>query len=68
LEARSRWPSIINEKTFADFKRVAEQTGILTKEADHPPQECRCPRASSIFRDAKRPALTPERLTAIYRA
>ena len=27
-------------KTFADFKRVAEQTGILTKERDHPPQEC----------------------------
>jgi len=26
MEARSRWPSIINEKTFADFKRVAEQT------------------------------------------
>jgi hypothetical protein len=22
------------------FKRVAEQTGILTKEPDHPPQEC----------------------------
>jgi hypothetical protein len=33
MEARSRWPSIINEKTFADFKRVAEQTGILTKGA-----------------------------------
>jgi len=31
MEARSRWPSIINEKTFADFKRVAEQTGILTR-------------------------------------
>ena len=40
MEERSRWPSIINEKTFADFKRVAEQTGILTKEPDHPPQEC----------------------------
>jgi hypothetical protein len=24
----------------ADCKRVAEQTGILTKEPDHPPQEC----------------------------
>jgi len=35
-----------NEKTFADFKRVAEQTGILTKEADDPPQQCCCPRAS----------------------
>jgi hypothetical protein len=40
MEARSRWPSIINEKTIADFKRVAEQAGILTKEQDHPPQEC----------------------------
>jgi hypothetical protein len=27
MEARSRWLSIINEKTIADFKRVAEQTG-----------------------------------------
>ena len=27
-------------KTIADCKRVAEQTGILTKEPDHPPQEC----------------------------
>jgi len=33
VEASCRWPSIINENTFADFKRVAEQTGILTKEA-----------------------------------
>jgi hypothetical protein len=41
MEARSRWPSIINEKTFADFKRVAEQTGILTKEPDHPPERVR---------------------------
>jgi hypothetical protein len=40
MEARSRWLSIINEKTLADFKRVAEQTGILTREPDHPPQEC----------------------------
>jgi hypothetical protein len=39
MEARSRWPSIINEKTITSFKRVAEQTGILTKEPDHPPQE-----------------------------
>jgi hypothetical protein len=39
MEARSRWPSIINEKTIANFKRVAKQTGIL-KEPDHPPQEC----------------------------
>ena len=37
MEARSRWLSII--KMFADFKRIAEQTGILTKEPDHPPQE-----------------------------
>jgi hypothetical protein len=28
------------KKTIADVKRVAEQTGILTKEPDHPPQEC----------------------------
>ena len=68
MEARSRWPSIINEKTIANFKRVAEQTGILTKEPDHPPQECWCLRASSIFRDAKRLALTPERFAAIYSA
>jgi len=40
MEARSRWPSIINEKTIANFKRVAEETGILTKEPDHPRQEC----------------------------
>jgi hypothetical protein len=40
MEARSRWPSIINERTIADFKRVAERTGILTEEPDHPPQEC----------------------------
>lgn len=40
MEARSRWQSIINEKTIADFKRVAEQTGILTKERDHRPEEC----------------------------
>jgi hypothetical protein len=39
MEAMSRWPSIINEKTFADFKRIAEQTGILTKEPDRRPQE-----------------------------
>jgi len=45
MEARSRWRSIINEKTIADFKRVAEQTGILTKEPDHPPQACWCPPA-----------------------
>jgi hypothetical protein len=43
MKARSRWPSIINEKTFADFKRVAEQTGILTKEPDHPPQSVDVP-------------------------
>jgi hypothetical protein len=38
MEARSRWPSIIIEKTLAYFKRVAEQTGILTKEPYYPPQ------------------------------
>jgi hypothetical protein len=26
-------------KDVADFKRVTEQTGILTKEPHHPPQE-----------------------------
>jgi hypothetical protein len=35
MEARSPWPSIINEKTFSDFKRIAEQTRTLTKEPDH---------------------------------
>jgi hypothetical protein len=40
MEARSYWPSIINEKAITNFKRVAEQTGMLTKEPDHPPQEC----------------------------
>jgi len=35
MGARSRWPSIINEKTFADFKRVAEQTGILARIIRH---------------------------------
>ena len=40
MEARSRWLSIINERTIADFKRVADQTGILTKEPDHRPKEC----------------------------
>jgi hypothetical protein len=40
VEASRRWPSIINAKTFADFKRVAEQPGILTKEPDDPPQQC----------------------------
>jgi hypothetical protein len=54
MEPRSRWPSIINEKTFADFKRVAEQTGILTKQPDRPRPGCGSPRASTIFRDAKR--------------
>jgi hypothetical protein len=29
--------SVINEKTIADFKRVADRTGIPTKEPDHPP-------------------------------
>jgi hypothetical protein len=37
--ARSRWPSIINEKTIADFKRVADQTSILSKQPDHLPQK-----------------------------
>jgi hypothetical protein len=31
MEARSRWPSIVNEKTIADCKRVAGHTGILTR-------------------------------------
>jgi hypothetical protein len=68
VEASSRWPSIINAKTFADFRCAAGQTGVLTEKPDHPPQECWCPRASSIFRDARRLALTPERFTAIYSA
>jgi len=29
-----------HEKTIAACKRVAEQTGNLTKGPDHPPQEC----------------------------
>ena len=35
-------PSIINEKTIADFTRVVEQTGILKLEpvtSDEPPKE-----------------------------
>jgi hypothetical protein len=40
MEARSRWLSIVNEKTIADCKCVAEQSGMLTKEPDHPPEEC----------------------------
>jgi hypothetical protein len=31
--AREREPSIINEKTIADFTRVVEQMGILEREA-----------------------------------
>jgi hypothetical protein len=29
-------PSIINDKTLADFARVVEQTGILAREAPGP--------------------------------
>jgi hypothetical protein len=61
MEARSRWPSIINEKTIADFKRVAEQTGSSATGV-------LILRASSIFRNAKQPELTPERFTAIHTA
>jgi hypothetical protein len=43
LSSGRAFPSIINERTFADFKRVAEQTGILTKEPDHPPQSVDVP-------------------------
>jgi hypothetical protein len=31
-QAKTPEPSIINEKTLADFKRVIEQTGILRPE------------------------------------
>jgi hypothetical protein len=30
----------VNRTWRFDIKRVAEQTGILTKEPDHSPQEC----------------------------
>ena len=32
-QPRESKPSIINEKTIADFTRVVEQTGILVREA-----------------------------------
>jgi hypothetical protein len=32
-------PSIINERTIADFTRVVEQTGILAPAADPPPAD-----------------------------
>ena len=32
-QSREAEPSIINEKTVADFTRVVEQTGILKREA-----------------------------------
>jgi hypothetical protein len=36
-QSREREPSIINEKTVADFTRVVEQTGILQRESPcHP--------------------------------
>jgi hypothetical protein len=40
-QSRESEPSIINEKTVADFTRVVEQTGILEREPgrhrSHPP-------------------------------
>jgi hypothetical protein len=35
-QAREPEPSIINEKTIADFTRVVEQTGILEREPTPP--------------------------------
>jgi hypothetical protein len=32
-QTREPEPSIVNEKTIADFTRVVEQTGILEREA-----------------------------------
>jgi hypothetical protein len=33
-QARTPKPSIINEKTIADFTRVVEQTGILQRRSE----------------------------------
>jgi hypothetical protein len=42
-QAREPEPSIINEKTIADFTRLVEQTGILDSSAaattERPPEE-----------------------------
>jgi len=35
-QPREAEPSIINEKTIADFTRVVEQTGILERDPDPP--------------------------------
>jgi hypothetical protein len=35
-QPREAGPSIINEKTIADFTRVVEQTGILKRDPDPP--------------------------------
>jgi hypothetical protein len=40
-QPREAEPSIINEKTIADFTRVVEQTGILSSELEHPAKEQR---------------------------
>ncbi len=40
-QPRGPEPSIISEKTIADFTRVVEQTGILERErlAERPPED-----------------------------
>jgi hypothetical protein len=67
MEARSCWPSIINEKTIADFKRVAEQTGILTKEPVIRHRSIDVPAHHPYSATSSGWALTAARFTAIYR-
>jgi hypothetical protein len=38
-QSRGPAPSIINEKTVADFTRVVEQTGLLTQLAEPAPDK-----------------------------
>ena len=38
-QSREPEPSIINEKTIADFTRVVEQTGILKRTSVQSPRE-----------------------------
>jgi hypothetical protein len=47
-------PSIINEKTVADFTRVVEQTGILDRQP-RAPEEDACWAASDISPSQRRP-------------
>jgi hypothetical protein len=44
-QSREAEPSIINEKTVADFTRVVEQTRILKREAQPMPSLLRIPSA-----------------------